>query len=187
MFVLGHLGLTLFAGRLLAPLASSGERFPVGFLLVGALLPDLIDKPLGHALLPWDNGRLWAHTLLFAGLLIGLAVLTASRRVSAVGLGTAIHQLLDQAWQDPASWLWPFAGPFPRSVSTGMPDWLTIIATDPFIWATELAGLVALGAFLAAPWLGWTPRWWAPGEPAPVEEPTAEQGEASGRGETLSP
>lgn len=160
VFPLAHLGLTLLVARLLAPFTWAGERFPVGFLLVGALLPDAIDKPLGHLLLGWDNGRLWAHTLLFAALLAGLAIAAASRRWSALALGTVCHQLLDQAWQDPASWLWPLAGAFPREVSAGVPDWIGAILSDPFLWTTEAAGLLVLVALLLVPWLGSRPRWW---------------------------
>lgn len=160
MFLLGHLGLTLLAARILAPLARLEERFPLEFLFVGALLPDLIDKPLGHLLLGWDNGRLWGHTLLFAAVLVALGLATASRRFGALGLGTVCHQLLDQAWQDPTSWLWPMAGAFPRQVSAGVPDWIAAILGDPFLWTTEAAGLLALVFLLLVPWLGSSPRWW---------------------------
>lgn len=181
VFLLGHLGLTLLVARLVAPFTGTGERFPLGFLLVGALLPDLIDKPLGHALLGWDNGRLWAHTLLFASLIVALALARASRRLGALGLGTVCHQLLDQAWQDPTSWLWPMAGPFPREVSAGVHDWIAAILSEPFLWATEVAGLFSLVALLLVPWLGSSPRWWrptAPGDPAALG-PEAEAGIAS--------
>lgn len=169
MFLLGHLGLTLLVARLWVPLMRAGERFPVGFLLLGALLPDLIDKPLGHALLGWANGRLWGHTLLFAAVLLGVTLVRSSRRWEALAVGTVCHQLLDRAWQDMTSWLWPMAGSFPREVSTGVPDWIAALASDPYLWATEAAGLLALLALLLAPWLGLSPRWWR--EPVAGETP----------------
>jgi hypothetical protein len=175
VFLLGHLGLTLLVGRLFVPFATSREPFPLGFLLAGGLLPDLVDKPLGHVLLGWDNGRLWAHTLLFASLIAVLALALASRRLGALAGGTAIHQLLDQAWLDPASWLWPLAGDFPRGVSSGAPDWLASLASDPFVWITEGLGLLALAGLLALPLLGVGPRWWTPtGELRPRQTPAAD-------------
>lgn len=170
MLVLGHLGLTLLAGRLLRPLFSALDRFPVGCLLIGALLPDLLDKPLGHALLGWDNGRLWGHTLAFV-LALGLwAWIRASPKVAALGLGAGFHQVLDQLpWADPATWLWPLAGPFPRGISPGVPDWIQALVSDPYIWATEAIGLAALLVLLVGPLLGLGPRWWQASQaPTPV-------------------
>ncbi|PSG98076.1 hypothetical protein BRD56_02130 [Thermoplasmatales archaeon SW_10_69_26] len=184
MFVLGHLGFTLIGARLLAPALRRGASFPVGFLLVGALLPDLVDKPLGHVILPWDNGRLWAHTLLFTVLLAALAWGTASRRLGATSLGVGFHQLLDQIpWQDPGAWLWPL-GSFPREVSAGVPDWWAALLTDPYLWTTETIGLLAVASLLVLPMLGWRPAWWrgpasdasAPG-PVPVPVRPGAEGE----------
>lgn len=171
MFVFGHLGLALLGARLLAPLLRRDGGFPVAVLLVGALLPDLIDKPLGHFVLPWDNGRLWAHTLVFALTLAALAWAAGSRRLQALSFGVGFHQLLDQMpWADPAGWLWPFGGAFARDVSPGMPDWWAALTSDPYIWTTETLGLVALVALLVVPYLGWTRAWWR--APTPGEAPS---------------
>lgn len=169
MFLLGHLGLTLLAVWLLRPLLPAGDGVPVGYVLVGALLPDLIDKPLGHVLLGWDNGRLWAHTLLFAVALLGLATYVGSRWGLTMGVATLIHQGLDQAWLDPASWLWPLAGPFPTGVSAGVPEWWAALLSDPFLWTTEALGGLALVALLFGPWLGLGSRWWQPSAPSPSQ------------------
>jgi hypothetical protein len=49
-------------------------RFDYRFVLVGSMLPDIIDKPLGQLVLRnlMSNGRIFSHTLLFL-LLICLA------------------------------------------------------------------------------------------------------------------
>ena len=103
MFALGHLGL----GKRLA--VRPFRHFSVGerrAFFLGALLPDLIDKPLFYIPL-WLTGKrgaeagmlsgthLFAHTLLFL-LVLGLAALTTrSRLVRAVAIGVATHFILD--------------------------------------------------------------------------------------------
>lgn len=159
MLGLGHLGITLIAGRLTRRLFPG--RFPVEWLLVGAMLPDIIDKPLGHYVLGWDNGRLWGHGLALLVVLGAIAWYRASTRWTALGLGTALHQLEDQMpWTDHEAWLWPLYGPFPRDVSPGLTDWIDALLTSPYIWATETIGLAALVVLLAGPLLGRGPRWW---------------------------
>ncbi len=159
--MLGHLGFTLIAGRLLRPFAWTGQRFPVHLLLLGALLPDIIDKPLGHGILGWDNGRLWAHTLLFVLALGAWAWMRASPRLGALALGAGLHQLQDQLpWGDPASWLWPLGGAFPRGLSPGLPDWIAALTSDPYIWASEGIGLLALIVLIGLPSLGLGRQWW---------------------------
>lgn len=70
MFFFGHLGITLGIAVLcfhLFKIEPTRKRY--GAILLGPVLPDLIDKPIGEILLAdsLSNGRLVAHTLLFAG------------------------------------------------------------------------------------------------------------------------
>lgn len=169
VFLLGHLGLTLLAARSLRPLLPAGEGVPVGFVLVGALLPDLVDKPLGHAILGWENGRLWGHALAFAAVLLAGALYAGSRRGLALGAATLVHQGLDQVWVDPTSWLWPLLGPFPVGVSGGVPDWWVALLSDPFLWSTEALGGLALLGLLVLPRLGLATRWWRASAPTAAE------------------
>ena len=69
MFIFGHIGITLgifFGLEILVP------KFRVitdpTFLAIGALLPDLIDKPLGRVIFAHGiaNGRIIGHTLFFS-------------------------------------------------------------------------------------------------------------------------
>lgn len=97
MFVLGHLGI---GGRLAAPFIAVGER---RLMLLGTLLPDLIDKPIyyglslatgrhGAALGLISGTRTFGHTALFA-LLVWL--LLRRRHGGAIALGMATHLALD--------------------------------------------------------------------------------------------
>lgn len=106
MFVFGHLGI---GSKLVQPLAKqvcSGGGLSKKWILLGTVLPDLLDKPLyyafqilsegGSPVLEWLRGtRSFGHTGL---LLLGLAAFAAFRRsgvLSALLLGVASHLLLD--------------------------------------------------------------------------------------------
>jgi len=81
-------------------------RLPAGWLVLGCVLPDLIDKPLFYGLL-WlshrtpihlvivRGSRSFGHTLLFPLLLLGAAAAARSRAAWAVFAGVATHVLLD--------------------------------------------------------------------------------------------
>jgi len=81
-------------------------RLPLLALLVGTLLPDLIDKPLyyGLAFATGKHGadlglfsgtRSIGHSLLFLALLLIASYLFRSRILLALAVGTATHLLLD--------------------------------------------------------------------------------------------
>ena len=146
VFVLGHLGLAAL-GWLVA-----FRRLPLGWLLLGAILPDLVDKPLG--LLAGNGyGRLYAHTLVAA---LGLAALAwALRRpaVTALALGVPAHLALDRLWEVPEVLLWPLLGAFPQETWT-VGDYLALAQRSGYVIGFELVGAAALALTFA--W--WTRR-----------------------------
>jgi len=103
MFILGHVGIGSRLGTLLPSVRAAPRR---GWLILGTLLPDLIDKPLYYGLpllTGSDEGgglisctRTVGHSALFAALL-WLAVRALGRRAEALALlvGMATHWLLD--------------------------------------------------------------------------------------------
>lgn len=120
MFALGHLGI----GKKLA--ARPFRRFSVvekRAFFVGALLPDLIDKPL-YYIPAWLTGRhgasagilsgthLFAHTGLFLLVLTVAWLITRSRPLEALVLGVATHFVLDFVGlsMNLATLLWPLLG-----------------------------------------------------------------------------
>ena len=121
MFILFHLLTGVLLGYLLAD--RLGTRAVVLPCMFGALLPDLVDKPLGILVLggALGGGRIFLHTLLFLVVLL-LAGALAYRRYGpallAVGVGVASHQALDFMWTEPKAWLYPFLGPSPP-IETG--------------------------------------------------------------------
>ena len=136
MFVFGHLGI---GSKLVQPLM--GGKGPAGlprrWMLLGTLLPDLLDKPLYWGLvilsdhqakaLEWMRGtRLFGHTALFLMLITLYATLRRSKVAAALAVGVASHLLLDHiadhfVWNAPMSIryseiVWPaFGWEFPVS------------------------------------------------------------------------
>ena len=120
MLIFHHLFLGLIAGIILAVLLSN--KWAVLYGGIGAILPDLLDKPLGQILLvdTLNYGRIYAHTLTLAVILIILGVLIWYKNrkrifLLCIGAGVLIHQLGDAMWNAPVNWFWPFLGPFPPS------------------------------------------------------------------------
>ena len=133
-------------------LTTLGKGIDVRLLLIGALLPDIIDKPLGHLFFreSLSSGRIFSHTPLFL-IIITIAGLYLYRRRAKLWLlvlafGTLIHLILDQMWQTPQTLLWPLLGfTFPKEDITGwLPDTFNALITDPAIYIPELIGAVII-------------------------------------------
>lgn len=149
MFILFHLLTGLLVGYLLAD--RLGTRAVVLPCMFGALLPDLVDKPLGIFVLGsvLGTGRIFLHTLLFLLVLV-LAGAVVHRRYGrpallAVGLGVASHQVLDTMWTSLRNWLYPLLGAAPRIRTE---DWflreLLLELANPLEWVSGAALLLLL-------------------------------------------
>ncbi len=146
MYALAHLGIA--AG--LAELSRGrGAKGPIDFraVLVGSMLADLIDKPLGVAL--GIGGRTAAHTGLFAVALTVLGVAAASRGRTWPGwlaFGEWVHLALDGMWEEPWTLLYPaFGWAFPPG-RVSLLDLIQTLLRDPFLWAGEAVGALLLAA-----------------------------------------
>jgi len=151
VFALGHLGI----GKKIA--TRQYRRFsPVEkrAFFVGALLPDLIDKPLFY--IPfWLNHRggdvlsgthLFAHTALFLLVLVIAARLTRSLVVRAVAIGVATHFILDLVGlsMGMGTLLWPLFGwRFPAYPFSNLGQHLSTIFR-PVTLAGEVLGAAIL-------------------------------------------
>ncbi len=142
-----HLGGALFLFRWIFRDPAADLRF----LMLGALLPDLIDMPIGTLLTSYSSGELWFHTLTVASLvLLGAIVFTKRRghwrkRLVALAIGIFFHLLLDGMWTSTEAFLWPFAGfDFPPGPS---PYWGGLwgrASGDPVRWVLGGVGLAYL-------------------------------------------
>lgn len=118
-------------------------------LMLGAILPDLIDKPLGWFVVPgYETARLWAHSLLFAVVVL-FAVVIVTGRGSArrnqylpLAIGVFIHLVLDIPLESETLW-WPFLGTeFPPFENYGRV--FEYLFTSPIIWIQEALGIAYL-------------------------------------------
>ena len=167
MLIFAHAGLTLGAAVVVAGSVknhtspSGGSRFwltalsgylDIRLLLIGSLLPDIIDKPLGLLFLrdSLSSGRIYTHTLLFfilislAGLL--LYKLRRSTWMLVLSAGTLTHLIMDQMWITPKTLLWPFLGlEFDRvEVTAWISNILEGLRTYPQVYIPEFIGFIIL-------------------------------------------
>lgn len=146
--VLWQLGATLWLFRWIF----RDPKVDVRYLMLGAMLPDLVDLPLGTLLLAdrYSTGELWSHTLVTPTLYMGV-VLLATRRGRrrrawmALGVGWLLHLLLDGMWVNPEVLFWPFFG---WEIEAGAsPYWQLAWErawSDPWRWLKEALGLAYL-------------------------------------------
>lgn len=86
----------------------SDPGFDYRLLLVGALLPDLVDVPFGQAR--------WAHSLTVAvGALVAVMLVTAGRKpirrlLLGAPIGMMLHLVWDGAFASTKVFWWPFSG-----------------------------------------------------------------------------
>ncbi|MEE9583292.1 MAG: metal-dependent hydrolase [Dehalococcoidales bacterium] len=133
-------------------LASLGKLIDIRLLLAGALLPDIIDKPLGQFFFreTFSSGRIFGHTLLFLILItmIGLYLYRsrAQRWLLVLAFGTLAHLILDLMWQAPKTVLWPLLGfAFEKQdITNFIPNMFNALFTDPRVYVPELVGVAII-------------------------------------------
>lgn len=129
-------------------LTSLGNRIDIRLLVIGSLLPDIIDKPVGTFFLrdTFSNGRIFCHTLLFLLIitLTGLYLYQSYRKVwlLVLSFGTFTHLIFDQMWLEPRTLLWPLYGfAFKRiDLTDWIPGILHALLTNPSVYIPELIG-----------------------------------------------
>jgi hypothetical protein len=125
-------------------------------VLLGSMLPDLIDKPLGIYLFGdvFGSGRIFAHTALFSLALIVAGVLLYRRRgglaLLTLGYGTFIHLLLDSMWGAPSTLFWPLHGwAFTQYDNSHWLSRMLFVSTHHVpTYAAEAVGAAIIVAFL---------------------------------------
>ena len=138
MLLFAHLGLTLAAAR---PFKAA----VLSYVLLGSMLPDIIDKPLGELIFGTPAmGRTICHTLAFLMLLSAAAYYRQDSRLGSVAGGVAAHLMLDTIWSSPRIFFWPLLGPFPQAPDLTTLDYLQQLLqglSDPMVGLPEMLGL----------------------------------------------
>jgi len=159
MFIFGHIGITVGIFVLIRTHpAFSKIDLNIPFIAFGAMLPDILDKPLGEGLLAdtLANGRIYGHTLLFFFLVLTIAYYIYKKidnpNLLIIPVASFMHLLQDRMWMTPQTLLWPLMGwQFPDGYqSAGILDYFLSIfknAYTPamsFVFLSELSGLLIL-------------------------------------------
>ncbi len=148
MLVFGHTGITL--GIFCFAEEKLGLKFDYRLAVIAALLPDIIDKPLGMIILPLNNGRIIAHTLLFS--LVLLLIASKYRNFLIVPLAFLIHLIQDEMWNEPETLFWPLLGSFPKESYGNLVEYIGMVASEyipsfSHTFVFEIVGLIILFAF----------------------------------------
>lgn len=153
MVLFGHLGITLATVRTFEKAVLRKENNPADYrwILIGSLLPDIIDKPVGHLLLgeALNNGRLYAHTLIFLLLIaaLGFYFLRRRKRPEIMLLASCcfVHYVLDSMWRYPETLFWPLYGwGFPVRQGIWLDKVFHRLVSDPFVYVPEIIGFIII-------------------------------------------
>ncbi len=180
MILFGHLGITLAAVRTADKTIinrNPGLDIDYRFVLLGALLPDIIDKCILFFLSneTFRSGRMFAHSLLFTLLLLTLGETVRywykKSWVLVLAACSFIHLLLDEMWKQLNIFFWPFydfiLSRSYRAVETWSPGILKIpvkaharvegeitwggirrALSEPYIYISEIVGALILLYFI---------------------------------------
>jgi len=128
-----------------------GQYWDLRFLMLGSLLPDIIDKPLDF--LVFNNSRTIFHSLFFLLLLtiVGILIWRISKdsRLILVSAGNFTHLILDQMWLLTHILFWPLKGlDFPIVIrSSWLMEIIHNLITKPTVYFMEVVGLLILLCF----------------------------------------
>jgi hypothetical protein len=154
--LLWHLGV----GAALVYVSLGRRRIDYRAVLLGAILPDVVDGFLGLVWFEGRAGRWIAHSLL-AVVIVAVTILlftrgTARLALFGVAVGWLTHLVADGMWQAPETFFWPgFGTAFSEAPSEPYSwDLLRDPLAHPWTWAAELAGLALLWWFWVAFRLG---------------------------------
>jgi inner membrane protein len=154
--LLWHLG----TAALITYVTLGRRRVDYRFVLLGAVLPDVVDGLLGLWLFAGPQGRWVAHSLLAVTVVTAVVLVTGrgERRVARFGIavGWLLHLVCDGMWRAPATFLWPAFGAAFSTTPREPYSW--DVLTHPLehlgTWGGEVVGVTLLAWFYVAFELG---------------------------------
>ncbi|MDY0387766.1 MAG: metal-dependent hydrolase [Methanolobus sp.] len=165
MLPFAHIGITLALFYIIArAFPKIRPHINYWYVLIGSMLPDIIDKPIGRFLFEdvFASGRIFAHTLLFVVVLSIVGYYLFRKRADAKVLmlagGSLVHLVLDSMWKSPRTLFWPLMGwDFARGSEYGsFRTYLAVVYKnldkigDPdmlFLFMEEILGLAVIMIF----------------------------------------
>jgi membrane-bound metal-dependent hydrolase YbcI (DUF457 family) len=157
-------GKTLPANKINGKTGSLSERLGLGalsrfldirILMIGALVPDIIDKPLSF--LGFGNGRSITHTLLILLIVLTVALyLWKYRRQTwllAIAIGMFTHLIFDRMWSTPRTLFWPLYGwaftPAVQKIGLGQFSvWWHELFSNSYVYISETVGFLIFACFV---------------------------------------
>lgn len=141
----------------IARYAFRDDRMDLRMLVLGALLPDLVDTPIGLLFYGrLQSVRLATHGLLFAAVVM-VAVVMSTRRGRPrktwmpLAIGLLLHAVLDAMWLDPETLWWPLLGwGFSPAGPETIGSYVGAVLGDWKMWLGEGVGLVYLAYLWSA-------------------------------------
>ena len=154
--ILWHMGLS----ALIVYVTLGRRRIDYRAVLLGAILPDVIDGLANAFVYDGPSGRWAAHSLLVVVLVAVVVVLgfRGERRLAVFGIpvGWLLHLVGDGMWNAPRTFLWPAFGTEFADAPSEPYSW--DLLTDPLAhlstWGAEAAGALLLAWFWVAFGLG---------------------------------
>ncbi len=149
MIFFGHLGITTGVVKTYEKISNKDKNsIDYRIVLIGSILPDLIDKPMGACFFrsTFHNSRIFAHTFLlsFSILALGSYFLYRYRKnnILLLGVSTSIHLILDSMWLYAGILFWPYYGlNFPeRPEGNWAQSSLDRLVSDPSYYIPEIIG-----------------------------------------------
>ncbi len=143
-------------GSVSAKVRTPWLRFDYRFVLLGAVLPDLVDKPLAFWIAPElvnhalrSPGHTFLGGMFFTAMVA--AAIRAPRRRAVFSLSVALlaHLVMDSMWNTPSVLLWPIYGwAFPEG-TVPLSHWLNVHFGTLSSAPLDVAGIVVLFVFAA--------------------------------------
>jgi len=131
------------------------DKLIIPVCMAYSIIPDILDKYLGLTYTEFGSGRTVAHSLIYIGVIIFflITIILVTHRhailIAAAPLALLLHQLLDEIWKLPTTWLYPLLGPFLKNGGLGeIGDWVSVMfwreVTSPVEWVAGISIVVVL-------------------------------------------
>jgi hypothetical protein len=139
MFIFFHIAIPLLFAEI--PFIKRKLSLQHFSLIIGSILPDLIDKPL--ALLGFGDGRYLGHAPFILAIFLCIIFLITRNKsiVYALGIGCIFHLILDLPYI-------PFFYPFIQYIFPVEGDllngWFYTLTHNPLVISTEIIGVITL-------------------------------------------